>query len=120
MTIGFIVRCGFSSMTITELNNSPVLFTPTRSRGGLGTDYVTDQRERLGDALDQELVFGAPCGVWTAPSSRLRKGRTGRETCGARTDTQSQLPVIHGLESLEPLNQQSVHLLNGGKRPVET
>jgi hypothetical protein len=30
LTIGFIVRCGFSSMAITELKGSPVLLTPIR------------------------------------------------------------------------------------------
>lgn len=114
MTIGFIVRCGFSSMAITELNNSPVLFTPTRSRCGLSTGHLADQRERLGDALDRELVFDAPCGVWTAlllVSATQRPNRS--RSVRARAGTQSQLPVIHGLKWLKSLDQQSVYLLSG-------
>ena len=36
LTIGFIVRSAFSSMAMTELNASPVLFTPSFCRAASG------------------------------------------------------------------------------------
>ena len=60
--MGFVRPSADRSTAESELNGSPVLLTPSRSRAVVRADQLAHQREheRLRDAHDRELVVGVP------------------------------------------------------------